>query len=392
MKPLPVTAYTLSNALGTGRAASLQGLREARSGLRPLPAGQAPVDTWVGAVEGLDAVRLPAELARYDCRNNRLAQLTLEADNFADTVREAIARYGAERIGLFMGTSTAGIAETERAYTEASDPEHLPERFDYHASHDLYSLTDFSRRYLGLRGPALTVSTACSSSAKVFAVARRHIDAGLIDAAVVGGVDSLCLTTLYGFGSLELVSSEPCRPWDARRKGISIGEAGGYALLEPQADSRVSLLGYGESSDAHHMSSPHPEGAGAAEAMRQALSRAGLAGDSVDYMNLHGTATPANDAAEDAAVISVLGERTACSSTKGATGHTLGAAGITEALFCVLALEEGFLPPTIHSEQPDPALRARIVRETTPQPLRVAMTNSLGFGGSNATLVFGRST
>jgi 3-oxoacyl-[acyl-carrier-protein] synthase-1 len=216
------------------------------------------------------------------------------------------------------------------------------------------------------------------------------IQAGIVDAAVVGGVDSLCMTTLYGFKSLELVSIDICRPFDAHRNGLSIGEAAAFALVqrEPQ-QVQAWLLGAGESSDGHHMSSPHPEGAGAAAAMRGALAQAGLQPQDVDYLNLHGTGTPGNDAAEAMAVHAVFGNTLPCSSTKGYTGHTLGAAGALEAAVCVLALQHGFMPAGLNVTTPDPTLQVLYLHEPRQQPLRVVASNSFGFGGSNASLVFG---
>jgi 3-oxoacyl-[acyl-carrier-protein] synthase I len=234
------------------------------------------------------------------------------------------------------------------------------------------------------------VSTACSSSAKVFAAAARMIEAGIVDAAVVGGVDSLCMTTLYGFASLELLSAQICRPWDAQRNGLSLGEAAAFALLERECTApQAWLLGAGESSDGHHMSSPHPEGAGAAQAMRGALAQAGLQPSDVNYLNLHGTGTPGNDAAEDRAVCTVFGHELPCSSTKGHTGHTLGAAGGVEAAISMLALQHGVVPAGLNVQTPDPALKANYLRETRQQTLRVVASNSFGFGGSNASLIFG---
>jgi 3-oxoacyl-[acyl-carrier-protein] synthase-1 len=220
------------------------------------------------------------------------------------------------------------------------------------------------------------------------------IAAGLCDAAVVGGTDSLCLTTLYGFASLELLSNAPCRPFDTERSGISIGEGAGFALLEKGQDSpaagTLQLLGVGESNDAHHMSTPHPEGAGARAAMERALSSARLLATDIDYMNLHGTATRSNDAAEDKAVYALFGAGTPCSSTKGATGHLLGASGIAEAIVCALALREQFMPGSANTRCVDPALRVRYLLASAGRaPMRV-MSNSFGFGGSNCSLVFGR--
>ncbi|MBA3598988.1 MAG: beta-ketoacyl-[acyl-carrier-protein] synthase family protein [Methylibium sp.] len=392
MQPVAVTDYTLASALGTGRAATLSALREGRSGLAQRSFESVRLDTWIGEVEGVDAERLPAALHDYDCRNNRLAWLGLQADDFAASVRRARDRHGPGRVGVFLGTSTSGILQTELAYRRR-DPDSgaLPADFRYAQTHNSFSVADFVRRALDLHGPAFVVSTACSSSAKVFAGAARMIGLGLIDAAVVGGVDSLCLTTLYGFNSLELLSSDICRPWDAERRGLSLGEAAAFALLErgEGIEAQAWLLGVGESSDGHHMSSPHPEGAGAAEAMRGALAQAGLVPVQIDYLNLHGTATPNNDAAEDQAVRAVFGEQLPCSSTKGATGHTLGAAGGVEAAIALLALQHGLMPAGLNRGTPDPLLRCNYLDASRAAPLRMVASNSFGFGGSNACLVFG---
>jgi 3-oxoacyl-[acyl-carrier-protein] synthase-1 len=240
----------------------------------------------------------------------------------------------------------------------------------------------------------MVVSTACSSSAKVFAAAARMLATGLIDAALVGGVDSLCLTTLYGFNSLELLSPEPCRPFAAERKGLSIGEAAAFILLQRPADSLngedVLLLGTGESSDAHHMSSPHPEGLGARMAMAAALQSAALQAADIDYINLHGTATPSNDAAEGKAVAALFGDRTPCSSTKGATGHTLGAAGGLEAVISALSLRDGFLPGGVNTRQVDPGIPIQYLTANRESAPRRVLSNSFGFGGTNCSLLFGR--
>ncbi len=393
IEPLAVAACTATNALGHGVAASLAALRRGESGLRPCDFEDAVLDTWIGRVAGLEEEPLGGEFATFDCRNNRLARRGLEQDNFAAAVRDARVRYGADRIGVFVGTSTSGIGATEHAYRQR-DPVTggLPETFDYRHTHNVFSVADFTRRWLGLAGVALAISTACSSSAKAFASAWRHMRAGFCDAAVVGGVDSLCLTTLYGFNALGLASCRPCRPWDAERDGLNIGEAAGFALLEwaTPDDAHVLLRGYGESSDAYHMTAAHPEGVGAVLAMRQALARADVTPAQVDYINLHGTATPLNDAAEDRAVLRVFGSETPCSSTKGWTGHTLGAAGITEAILVCLCLEHGLIPGTLNTHQRDPKLGAGVVLENRERPLRVALSNSFGFGGSNCSLLFGR--
>jgi len=391
--PLAISACTVTNALGRGVAASLTALQGRATGLRRCDFEDADLKTWIGRVDGLEDAPLTGQWAPFDCRNNRLAWLALAQDRFRAAVDQATIRYGSERIGVFVGSSTSGIRATEIAYRDC-DPAtgSLPTHFDYRHTHNLFSTTDLTRCGLGLTGPACTVSTACSSSAKAFAVAQRHVQAGFCDAAVVGGVDSLCLTTLYGFNALGLASTELCRPWAAGRDGLNIGEGAGFVLLERAEpdDERVLLLGYGESSDAHHMTAAHPEGAGAALAMQQALARADLTPEQVDYINLHGTATPLNDAAEDRAVLRVFGPHTRCSSTKGWTGHTLGAAGVTEAVFVMLALEQGFMPGTLNTRQCDPALGAGVILDNQHAPLTTALSNSFGFGGTNCSLLFGR--
>lgn len=391
MKPLAITQFTLTTALGAGRQAHLAALADARTGLAPCAFADVALPGYIGEVPDVDAATLPPPLARFDCRNHRLAWLALQQDGFAEAVQSARARWGAARVAVLLGTSTSGILQTELAYRRRAPTGELPPDFDYAGSHNTGSLAAFVAEAMQLTGPAMVVSTACSSSAKVFAAAARLIEAGWVDAAVVGGVDSLCLTTLYGFNSLELLSPEICRPWDARRQGLSLGEGAAYALLERRADASAGwLLGCGETSDGYHMSSPHPEGAGATAAMRLALDDAGLSPQQIDYINLHGTATPNNDAAEDLAVSAVFGTSTPpCSSTKGATGHTLGAAGAVEAAICLLALEQGLIPAGLHREQPDPALTANYQVENRHAPLRHVLSNSFGFGGSNASLVLG---
>jgi len=389
MKPLAITAFTATSALGRGTGAMLEALRRGASGLKPNDFDRAELRAWIGRVAGLEDKPVTGALAEFDCRNNRLAQLGLEQDGFIEAVSRARAQYGAKRVAVLLGTSTSGILQTELAYRSRDSQGGLPKDFDYRHAQNLFSVTDFVRRSLGLGGPAMTISTACSSSAKVFASATRYIEAGVADAAVVGGVDSLCLTTLHGFTSLQLVSDEPCRPFDAARKGMSIGEAAGYALVEGSSSTAgLKLVGYGESSDAYHMSTPQPEGEGALAAMRQALERAGLEPAAIDYVNAHGTATPANDRAEDRALMRLFGNKVPVSSTKGWTGHTLGAAGIIEAIVCFLALEHGLIPGTLNSSAVEPGLESQVVLQNRAAQVRRALSNSFGFGGSNCSLVF----
>lgn len=396
MKPLFLSHFTATSSIGHGLVPTLDALRHRHVGLQPCTFETVDITTFIGEVADVDHTTLPTPLKHFDCRNNRLAFLGLNQDGFADGVRSAIAKYGSQRIGLFLGTSTAGILQTELAYRRR-DPVTgaLPTDFNYRTTHNTFSVADFTREYFGLTGPAVVVSSACSSSAKVFASAQRMIATGLIDAAIVGGVDSLCLTTLYGFNSLGLTSEHACRPFDIERDGISIGEAAAFALLErPPANLNtddVLLLGTGESSDAYHMSSPHPEGLGAQIAMFDALKMANLKAGDIDYINLHGTATLSNDTAEGKAVEQLFGSAAACSSTKGQTGHTLGAAGGLEAVICALALQNNFMPAGLNTQQLDANLGLDYLLDNREQPLSYVLSNSFGFGGTNCSLIFGRA-
>jgi len=392
ISPLIITASSMVNALGRGKNATLSALQEKRSGLRP--AKNLEFSTWSGRVDDVDDYALEASLKEFHCRNNQLAKLTFDTDNFRDAIKKAKGKYGADRIGVFLGSSTSGSEETEKAYQQRDKNGDLPADYDFMHTHNFSSLLDYTQLSLGLTGVGQVISTACSSSAKVFAAAHRHIESGFCDAAIVGGVDTLTQISLYGFNSLQLTSTEPCRPCDEQRDGISIGEAAGFALLETttalESTTGVILKGYGERSDAYHMSTPHPEGRGAMGAMQNALESAALNASDISYINLHGTATPSNDAAEDKAITSVFGTHTPCSSTKGWTGHTLGAAGITEALICMLVLENQFLPANLNLTKLDPSLNSHILLENSKpeQMIKYVISNSFGFGGSNCSLIF----
>jgi len=396
MPPLAIPAYTATTALGRGREAQADALRARRGGLRRNDFGDAGLDTWIGRVDGLEQTPLPPQFARWECRNNRLAWLALQQDAMLDAIAEVRERFGAERVALVLGTSTASIGETEAAYSslevDGDGRTQFAPGMRRPIVHTPHSLGDFVQHATGLRGPSVTVATACSSSAKVFAQAARLIDAGVADAALVGGVDTLCGSVLYGFNSLGLVSTQACRPFDVARDGLSLGEAGGFALLERDSiGSTLQLRGYGESSDAHHMSTPHPEGLGARLAMADALARAGIAAAEVGYLNLHGTATPANDAVEARAVAALFPDTLHASSTKGWTGHTLGAAGIVESIFALIALQDGLLPGMLNSSVADPACGPQIRFDNVDRVIANAMNNSFGFGGNNCSLVFGRA-
>lgn len=391
--PLAVTAFTATSALGHGLEAHRRALLDARTGLRANDFSVAPLACWVGRVDGVEDAPLPGSLAAWECRNNRLAWMGLARDGVLEAVHAARARHGAARVALLLGTSTASIGATEEAYRRLDPDGRFPRDMLRPSIHAPHSLAGFLAEALGLEGPCLTVSTACSSSAKVFASAERMIRLGLADAALVGGVDTLCESVLFGFNSLELVSPAPCRPFDRARSGISIGEAAGFALLEraEAAPHAPRLLGYGEASDAYHMSTPHPQGLGAELALRDALARAGLEPAQVDYINLHGTASLRNDEVEAALIARVFPAASRASSTKGFTGHTLGAAGILEAAIALLAIEQGLVPGNLGGDDPDPACGPQFAWRNELRPVRVALSNSFGFGGNNACLAFARA-
>jgi 3-oxoacyl-[acyl-carrier-protein] synthase-1 len=389
---LSIAHYTATSAAGIGLEALRASIATRTSGLRHNDFENCDIDTWIGRVPGLASVRLPRPLGHLDSRNNRLAWQGLNQDGLLDCLKEIAGRLGSERVGVIMGTSTSSIGDIEAAYRNLDSDGRMRERQQKPEVQNLHSIGHFVASAAALEGPCMTISTACSSSAKVFASAARWIQCGLVDAALVGGVDSLCMNTLFGFNSLELVSSDPCRPSDSNRNGISIGEAAGFAVVcRPGLlpGKHPLLLGYGESSDAHHMSHPHPEGKGALDAIDQALARSGLAPDDIGYVNLHGTASKANDAVENLALTARFGRKTLASSTKGWTGHTLGAAGILEAVIVLETLRTGMVPGTLNCRNPDPGFRFPVLLENTGARIRNVISNSFGFGGNNASLVFG---
>lgn len=387
-------ALGLVNALGSGAAEVCDGL------LRGDTTGMRCEDGWlpsraarVGRARIAELPALPARLAQHDSRNNRLllaayAQIAAEVD-------AAIARFGPQRIGVVLGTSTSGILEGEAAVAHHARHGALPAGFHY----GLQELGDAARclaDLLSLSGPAYTVSTACTSSAKAMISAHGLIRAGLCDAVIAGGVDTLCRLTINGFSSLEATTAELCNPMSVNRQGINIGEAAALFLVSREP-APIALLGAGESSDAHHVSAPDPTGRGAEAAIRQALAQAGASPEQVGYLNLHGTATPKNDEMESQAVARIFPSGVPCSSTKPLTGHTLGAAGATELAFCWLALSPHNvghrLPPHVWDGCADPALPAlNLVRfgdTLATHGRRLMLSSSFAFGGSNCCLAIG---
>ena len=338
-------------------------------------------------------LKSPQRLIQHNSRNNQLLLKSLLS--FEHQVLEAIEQFGASRIGIVLGTSTSGIDQGEQALAFYDKQQTFPE--DYHYwQQELGDPAQFLAQYLNISGPAYVISTACSSSGKVFASARSLIQSDICDVVLVGGVDSLCEMTLNGFRSLEATSDSLTNPFSKNRNGINIGE--GAALFFMSKDkSEIALFGVGESSDAHHISAPHPEGIGAAQAMQAALDDAQLESQSIDYLNLHGTGTPLNDSMESHAYQQVLSSATPCSSTKPFVGHTLGAAGANELAFCWLLLsslnEKQQLIPHLYDGQVDPELSlvALVGKQQYASRLNFAMSNSFAFGGNNVSVIIGKS-
>lgn len=393
--PLFINCCGIVNALGSSRQEVLQGLVAGNTdGVVPWDRKVQEKTVYVGQVEA-SLPTVPSRLAQFDCRNNRLLLSAMEQIHAEVEILKQ--QYPLERIAVVLGSSTSGIMEGENALMEKTRTGNFPSGFHYRQQ-EIGTTSIFLRDYLGLRGLAYTVSTACSSSAKVFATAHRLINSGLCDAAIVGGADSLCQLTINGFSSLESVSAGRCNPVSVNRDGINIGEAAALFIISRQP-AEIELLGVGESSDAHHMSAPHPQGRGAIQAMQSALERAGLKPSDIAYINMHGTATPLNDSMECIAIDDVFGGDTPVSSTKPLVGHTLGAAGATEVGFCWLLLcdlnHDGKLPPHIW----DGAIDEKIPQISLVQPETsisvksgtALLSNSFAFGGNNASVIIGRS-
>ena len=381
-------ALGIVNALGEDTASVRKGLYAgSTAGMRERADLVAGRSVWVGEVT-MDLPPIEAGMGVYESRNNRLLRAAIA--QIRPEIDAAVARHGADRIGIVLGTSTAGIGEGERAVAALLADGAFPASYDYRQQ-EISSPGEYLRRALKTGGPAWTVSTACTSSAKALSSARRLLDTGLCDAVIVGGVDSLCRLTLNGFAALESVSRQLCNPFSKHRDGINIGE-GAAVFLMSREPGPVCVLGIGESSDAFHISGPDPEGRGAELALRQAL--AGVDVTAVDYLNLHGTATPQNDLMESHAVHRVLGDAVPCSSTKPLVGHTLGAAGATELAFCWMLITEpgpASLPPHVWDGAADPALAPlNLCAPGMRRDCRIAASNSFAFGGNNICVVLGR--
>jgi len=394
---LPITACSVLSACGAGTRSLYDALLAGHHCLRACDLIDLQFPAFVGEVDADCLLPLDPRLESFSTRNTRMALAALDHahDGVRAAVQQAVERYGAHRVGVIIGTSTSGIYETENAYISRELEHRLPADFSFVDRHIWSATARFLQLELGLGGPCYAVSTACSSSSKTLASAQRLIVNGLCDAVLTGGVDSLCHMTLYGFKSLDIMAEQPCTPLDRARCGISLGEAAGLLLLErPRAEHAqcVHLLGCGESSDAYHMTAPHPDGRGAVTAMRKALAQAGLTAADIDYVNLHATGTLLNDQAEMAAMAQVFGEDTCCSGTKGLTGHTLGAAGAVESIITWLSLVYGFMPGTCGLKTVGESFRNQVLKDSVEAvPVHIAMNNNFGFGGNNTSLILGRS-
>ncbi len=381
---IPITSMALANCLGLSLSAALEQVFAGNTGLsqQRLAGDLAAPYSGVVGVAALPRASAQPGLSRQA----RLARAG--AEQLFGAAKAACQRWGAARVGLVLGTSTGGIAASERAYAALRQGADIPRDYSFEKQHAFNGVADMLARDLGLLGPTYVVSTACSSSAKALAAAGRLLAVGVVDAMVVGGVDSLCLTTLLGFQSLGVVSPQACRPFAAARDGITIGEGAAFVLLEREGDAAAFLLSVGESGDAHHMAHPHPEGRGAEQAMRQALVGAAVEPGEVGYVNAHGTGTLLNDAIEASAIARVFARSPLVSSTKAATGHLLGACGVTEAAFCAAAIERGSVPGNGAARLAD-GLAIDVSQRTQSRELDYVVSNSLAFGGSNASVLLG---
>ncbi|MFC4891664.1 beta-ketoacyl-[acyl-carrier-protein] synthase family protein [Pseudofrancisella aestuarii] len=377
------------NALGDDKNSVIGALFKNQTGVtesKNLISGR---KTLVGSVKS-NLPLIPSNLSEYDCRNNRM--LLHACLQIQPTIEQIITKYGQNRVGIVLGTSTSGIDNGEKAFIYNEENGHFPEEYSY-KQQETGGISNFLKAYLGLKGVSYTISTACSSSGKAFASAKRLIEQNICDAVIVGGCDTLCQLTLNGFDCLESISENVCKPFSIDRNGINIGEGAALFILSKEP-SEISLTGVGESSDGYHITAPDPTGNGARLAMLQALEMAKLSSKDIGYLNLHGTATIKNDEMEREAVLNTFNNYLLpCSSTKNLTGHTLGAAGATELGLCWLLLSTKYNPNRILPKQydtkenliPDMEIIMNSISWTSPY----FMSNSFAFGGSNVSVIIG---
>lgn len=380
--PLPITGFNVCNALGASREQVRAALVAGRGGLSRL--ASVPFETATGAIES-DLPELHSELAPWQTRTTRIALLLLSG--LSQQLCRLRERWSRQRIAVVLGTTTAGADYTEEAYRYYLEHGTLPTEYDLWRHHTYGAVLHVVRALTGAEGPGFVISTACTASAKPLASAQRLITTDVVDAAVVGGIDTLCSMTLRGFNALEALSTKPCRPFSAERDGLSLGEGGALLLVERKGDAMALLEAVGESSDAYHITAPHPEGQGAHAAMSRALGQAGCRPAEVDHINAHGTGTRLNDVAESIAIERLFGTDVPVVSTKGYVGHTLGAAGATEACFALFSLLEGWIPASLGAAPQDEKIHLNIPTKTTELNVRRVLSNSLAFGGNNTSVL-----
>jgi 3-oxoacyl-[acyl-carrier-protein] synthase-1 len=387
VRPYPITAYGVVSGLGRSTDEVWASLRAGSRGLSPCPLA-VPFQTLSGAVLG-DLPAMPPGREDYESRVVRLTLLAYQQIEAA--TQRAIQRWGAGRVALLLSTSTGGIGETESAYEHFLAHGSPPGNYDFARQHSFAAFADVLREVSGIEGPRFVISTACSSSAKVFGTAQRLLDADVVDAAIVGGVDALCLTTVRGFHSLGVMATGESRPFGAERPGMNVGEGAALLLIERDGEGDAWVLGVGETSDAFHMSAPDPEGRGAQLAMEGALAQAGLAPTDIHHINAHGTGTARNDVVEAIAIERVFGTAVPTVSTKGYTGHTLAASGATEAIFAILTMKHGYIPGSAGAHPLDPEVRIDVVDQGREAKVDRVLSNAFAFGGNNVSVILGRT-
>lgn len=385
-KPIYIQACGFHSAMGASATEIHQCLSSQRNAnmVRDDEALNTGASTIVGRVDD-SLPNIPEHLSKFDTRNNQLALSALK--QIEQDIEQAVSQYDASRIAVIVGTSTSGISDGEVAFKHKLDHDEYPQEYHYRKQ-ELGNSSEFVAQYFGITGPCYSISTACSSSGRVFISAQRLLRSGLVDAVVVGGADTICQLTLNGFHGLEALSSNLCQPFSNDRDGINIGESAAFMLLSNQ-HSPVALLGAGDSSDAHHISAPHPEGNGAEQAMNKALNDAGLTINDIGYINAHGTATPLNDSMESKAIYRLFGSSVPVSSTKPLTGHTLGAASATEAAIAWHLLKHDLPLPIQHCQNRAEDIQVNLVESTTKLQGKAILSNSFAFGGNNISLIFG---
>jgi 3-oxoacyl-[acyl-carrier-protein] synthase II len=395
-----VTGAGVVTALGSGWKSNAEGFRAGRIALEPVTL----FDVSRQRVKTAGEVELPAALPPTLLPERELRRIDRASKLLLLATDEAWKQAGwepSDNLPVVLGTTSGGMSLGQAIYRQAIQTPHQVRRqptrvVHYQPQRQARDLMDA----FGFAGPTIIIANACASGANAIGHAWELIRRGHAQRVLAGGYEALCQLVFAGFDSLQALSPTRCRPFDAARDGLALGEGAGIMTLESLDSARRrgaeiigELVGYGSATDPHHLTQPHPDGNAALAAMNAACESAKLSADRINYVNAHGTGTPLNDAAEAAALNRWAGEhvtRLAVSSTKSGIGHLLGAAGAVEAVLCLMALKEQWLPPTSTLEKPDPACRFRLVQKPEDAPLEFVLTNSFGFGGANATLIFRR--